>query len=113
MTEGIWTSEIMGLFGWETIGILTLEKGRVIGGGVHHYSTGSYEVSGDDVTIEVKVEFYGTPRTIFGASDRSLTVVAQCKLKGNVMEGHAHRVDKPGQNVTYRLTRRADVPPLA
>ena len=30
----------MGLFGWETTGILILDNGRAIDGGNHHYSVG-------------------------------------------------------------------------
>lgn len=111
--DGIWTSEILGLFGWETTGILILERGRAIDGGNHHYSTGSYEVSESAITISLNVEYHGTPRTIFGAADRNLSVEIHGKLRGNTILGAAHRSDKPDQKITVRLTRRAEIPPFS
>ncbi|MDH3692120.1 MAG: hypothetical protein OEU36_22005 [Gammaproteobacteria bacterium] len=108
--EGIWTSEVMGLFGWETTGILVLENGRAIDGGNHHYSVGSYTTSGDNMNIELAVEYHGTPRTIFGSSDKNLTVEIEGKIQGSTVEGNARRIDKPDQYVLCRLTRRADIP---
>jgi hypothetical protein len=109
--EGIWTSEILGLFGWETTGIVLLEDGRAIDGGNHHYSTGTYEATGQEIRISLKVEYHGTPRTIFGAADKSISVEIVGKLRGESIVGSAHRLDKPDQKITIRLTRRADIPP--
>ena len=108
--DGIWTSEIMGLFGWEPIGVIVLENGRAMGGGVHHYSVGSYQISGRDIQFNISVEFHGTPRTIFGSSDKKLTVIIEGELRDRVIEGRANRLDNPSQQVAYRLTRRADLP---
>ena len=83
--DGIWTTELMGLFGWEATGVLLLESGRAIGGGNLHYSVGSYDKN-------IKIEFKG-------------------EIRDGVIEGSAYRADKPNQNITYRLTRRADIPP--
>lgn len=109
--DGIWTSEIMGLFGWESIGVLLLEDGRAVGGGNLHYSTGSYQTSIDDVHFTLSVEFHGKPRTMFGSADKNLSVEIKGKIKDGVIEGSAYRMDKPDQNIAYRLTRRADIPP--
>lgn len=108
--EGIWTSEIMGLFGWESIGIMLLENGRAVGGGNHHYSIGSYSVDEDNVTLDTEVCYHGTPRTIFGKSDNDFKVNASLKVYGETIEGEIHRIDRPGQYVAYRMIRRADVP---
>lgn len=105
--DGIWTSELMGLFGWETTGILVLEHGRAIDGGNHHYSVGTYTVQDHQITIRLQVEYHGTPRTIFGASDKSLEVEVRCTVKDAQMEGYACRLDKPEQRVACRFTRRA------
>ena len=110
--EGIWTTEIMGLFGWETTGVLVLEKGRAIDGGNHHYSVGSYESSGDEIHISLSVEYHGTPRTMFGASDKMLQVELNGTVQEGVIEGSAYRVDKPNQKIACKLTRRADIPPF-
>lgn len=108
--DGIWTSEIMGLFGWETTGILVLENGRVIGGGNLHFSVGSYEISSNEVHLSLSVEFHGKPRTMFGAADKNLSIEIKGKVNDGVIEGSAYRMDKPGQNIAYRLMRRADIP---
>ena len=110
--EGIWTTEIMGLFGWETTGVLVLEKGRAIDGGNHHYSVGSYEASGDEIHISLSVNYHGTPRTIFGASDKNLKVELDGTIQEDVIEGNAYRIDGPKQKIAYKLTRRADIPPF-
>ena len=109
--DGIWTSEILGLFGWETTGILILENGRAIDGGNHHYSFGGYEFSDDRIRVSLDVEYHGTPRTIFGSADKSLSVEINGKLRGNTIVGTAHRLDKPDQKVTIRLTHRTEIAP--
>ena len=108
--DGIWTSEIMGLFGWETTGVVILDGGRAIDGGNHHYSTGSYEVSENGIKIFLAVEYHGTPRTIFGSADKTLSVEIQGKLRGETIVGEAFRLDKPDQKIAVKLTRRADLP---
>ena len=109
--DGVWTTELMGLFGWECTGILLLEGGRAVGGGNVHYTIGSYETSSNDVHLSLAVEFHGPPRTMFGSSDKNLTIEFKGKIRDSVIEGSAYRVDKPNQNIGYRLTRRADIPP--
>jgi hypothetical protein len=108
--EGIWTSEILGLFGWETTGILICENGRAIDGGNHHYSVGSYETSGDQIHIALSVEYHSTPRTIFGASDKTLKVEINGTVENDIIMGTAYRADRPDQKVTCKLTRRMDLP---
>jgi len=110
--EGIWTTEIMGLFGWETTGVVMLEKGRAMDGGNNHYSVGTYESSGNKIHISLCVEYHGTPRTLFGASDKIMKVELEGTIRDGVIEGNAHRVDKPKQKIAYKLTRRADIPPF-
>ena len=108
--EGIWTSELMGLFGWETTGILVLEKGRAIDGGNHHYSVGSYETSGNQIHISLSVEYHSTPRTIFGASDKNLQVEVEGTIENGIIIGKAHRADKQDHKAMCRFTRRSDLP---
>jgi hypothetical protein len=52
--EGIWTLEFYGAFGWESAGVLILEKGRALGGGNNHYSRGTYALENDTVLITVE-----------------------------------------------------------
>lgn len=108
--DGIWSTGLYGLFGWETTGILVFEKGRAIGGGNNHYSVGRYEESGDSVHISLLYDYYGTPRTIFGAADKNISVSIDGKHKDGAIEGEISRTDKPAQTVAYRLTRLAELP---
>ena len=108
--EGIWTSELMGLFGWEPTGIMVLDDGRAIDGGHHHYSVGSYETSGDRIHISLSVEYFSTPRTIFGASDRNLQVEVDGTIHNGIINGKAYRADKPDQKAMCKFTRRMDLP---
>ena len=64
--EGIWTDEIYGPFGWENQGLFLLENGRIVGGDNRHCSFGTYSLSGNDFRAELKVLYYGPPRTVFG-----------------------------------------------
>ena len=49
--DGIWTSEILGMFGWESVGIIEFDRGKAVGGGNNHYFTGTYEKDGDHINI--------------------------------------------------------------
>lgn len=109
--NGIWTTELMSLYGWETTGVMLLEDGRVVGGSNIHYSVGSYEETGDRISVNVSIEFHGPPRTFFGASDKNLSIQFEGKIRDGLIEGSAHRTDKPGLDIAYRLRRRADIPP--
>lgn len=110
--EGIWTTELMSLYGWETTGVLFLENGRAVGGSNIHYSLGSYETSNNDIHVSLAVEFHGTPRTFFGASDKNVSIEFKGEIQNDVIEGSAYRVDKPDLSIAYRLRRRADLPPV-
>ena len=109
--DGIWTTELMGLFGWESVGVLLLENGRAIGGSNVHYSVGSYDTSSNNIHLTLDVEFHGPPRTIFGASDKNISIEFNGEIQDGVIEGSAYRTDNPEQDIVYRLTRRADIPP--
>jgi len=109
--DGIWSTEVLGVFGWESTGILVLDQGRAIDGGNHHYSTGRYAVRDGHIRISLAVEYYGTPRTIFGAADKTLNVEINGHLAGGTIEGSAHRLDRPDQKATIKLIRRSALPP--
>jgi len=109
-TEGIWTAEIYGPFGWENIGILVFENNRIIGGGNRHYSAGSYSVSGDDFKADIEVHYYGPPRTLFGESAEEFTNHISGKLHENTIDGTIKRPGKPHHKLMLRLTRRMDIP---
>ncbi|MFQ5352280.1 MAG: hypothetical protein ACE5D3_04320 [Candidatus Binatia bacterium] len=110
--DGIWTGELYGVYGWESTGILILEKGRVLGGGNNHYSVGTYEESDDDVSLSFVVEYHGQVRTLFGESRRNISVNFEGKRDGSVIEGTLARPDRADMTVTCRLSKRADLSAL-
>ncbi len=108
--EGLWTSEIYGLFGWENTGVLILTNGQTMGGGNNHYSVGSYSEVGNNVEISLQIEFHGTPKTVFGAAENQLSISLKGKRDDSMIEGEVCRTDKRELSLPFRLIRRADVP---
>ena len=108
--DGIWTGEVYGPFGWENRGIFLLEKGRIVGGDNRQYSLGSYSVSGDKVKAELKVQYYGPPRTMFGEATEEFTTVIAGTLKEHEITGTIQRPDKPQFDLQIRMTRRLALP---
>lgn len=107
--DGIWTTEVYGAFGWDNHGVYLLENGRMIGGDNRQYSMGTYSVSGDQVTAELKVNYYGPPRTVFGKECEEYTIRLDGKLEDGAIEGTIHRLDKPELDLQCRWTRRMDL----
>lgn len=108
--DGVWTTEFHGVFGWESTGFMMFKKGRVLGGGRNHYSKGTYSQSGKKVKIEVVLDYFGEPRTLFGEKLRAFSVVFKGTLKGKRILGTATR---PGEKVVplvCRLKFRAELP---
>lgn len=108
--KGLWTSEFYGLHGWENTGVIVLNDGWVLGGGRHHFSRGSYEVSGEEFSMSLDVEYHGKPRTLFGSSDRKMSLEWVGQTGKETIEGSVFRPQNPRQSLMFRLTRRADIP---
>jgi hypothetical protein len=109
--DGVWTAEVYGPFGWESIGILVFEKGRIVGGGNRHFSSGGYRFSENEVVAEIDVHYFGPPRTMFGETAESFSSVLTGKLTEETIEGTIKRPDRPHYELLVRLTRRMDLPP--
>ena len=110
--EGIWTGEAYGMFGWESRGVFMLEKGRVVGGDHRQFSTGTYSLTGDRVTAELNVYYYGPPRTAFGEKSEQFKIALEGTLADGVITGSATRPGIEQFSLQYRFTRRMDLPAL-
>jgi hypothetical protein len=111
--EGIWTGEILGPYEWENSGVYILEGGRIVGGNNRHYSTGTYDISGDDYKSSVSVHYYGPPRTVFSDSKREFEINVTGKLvDGELIEAKVVRTDRPATSVYYRMTKRMELPKI-
>ncbi len=108
--DGIWTGEILGPYGWENSGVYVLENGRILGGSNRHYSSGTYGVSDGNYHAEVQVHYYGPPRAIFGEKRDRFRLEVKGKLDDDIIDGHIVPSDKPQSTVSYRMTKRLDIP---
>ncbi len=108
--EGIWTSEVYGAFGWENHGVFVLETGRILGGDSRQYSVGHYIVSDEKVIAELKVHYYGPPRTVFGEAREEFAIKIEGTLKDGVIDGTICRPDRPQFDLQFRMTKRLNVP---
>jgi hypothetical protein len=106
--DGIWALSFYGV--WESAGILVLENGRAIGGGYNHYSRGSYETGDGSVRLSLTVDYFGTPRTLFGEKTKEFPLEFEGSVQGSSISGSAFRPDKKAVPLQFQLTRRADVP---
>lgn len=108
--QGLWTSEIYGLHGWENNGVVVLENGRALGGGRNHFSVGSYEISGEDLSMSIDIDYHGPPRTLFGSSDKKISIQLNGQIGNGMVEGAVFRPENPKLTLMFRLTKRADIP---
>ena len=91
--NGVWTTQFIGTTGWENIGVLIMEDGRVRGGGRHHYVLGHYSASGNQVKLELHVEVHGKTQTFFGQKDTRFDMVGIVEQDGDTFSGSFHRPD--------------------
>lgn len=108
--DGLWTSEIYGLNGWENTGVVILRDGHAMGGGRHHYSIGTYNSTGEDFSMSLAITYHGTPRTLFGSSDRNLSINVEGQVGRDEILGSVFREGSPNQSLACRLTKRAERP---
>ncbi len=108
--EGLWTAEIHGLHGWENAGVIVLHGGHALGGGRQHYSIGTYNCPGEDFSMSLTINYHGTPRTLFGSADKTLSIKVDGHVQRDEILGSAFRVESPNQSLAFRLTKRADMP---
>ena len=108
--EGIWTGEVYGPFGWENRGVFIFENGRIVGGDNRQYSMGSYSLDGAEVTAELRIHYYGPPRTNFGEAKEEFETEITGAWEGGEINGTIRRTDKPQFDLQIRLTKRMEMP---
>lgn len=107
--QGLWTGELYGLQGWENNGVVVLENGRALGGGRHHFTVGTYEISGEEFSMSLGIEYHGHPRTLFGSSDKRISLTYVGQVDNGTIEGSVFRPTNPRQSLMFRFTKRAEI----
>lgn len=108
--DGIWTGEVYGPFGWENHGIFVVENGRIVGGDSRQYSVGTCRMAGAEVEAELKVHYYGPPRTVFGEAKEEFMTQIQGTWRDGEINGTIRRPDRPQFDLQIRLTKRMEMP---
>ena len=98
------------MHGWENSGVIVLNGGHALGGGRHHYSIGTYKGSGEDFSMSLAITYHGPPRTLFGSSDKELSINVDGQVEGDEILGSVYRPESPKQSLAFRLTKRTDIP---
>ncbi len=111
--DGIWATELYGIYGWESTGILVLDNGRALGGGNNHHSTGTYEEIDGTVHIYLDVKYHGQVRTLFGESSENFSVKLNGRHEGLMIEGVLERTGRTDMSITCRLCKCCELPPSA
>ncbi len=112
--DGIWVFEISGIYGWERVSTVFLEKGRYLGGGAIMFSQGTYIPNGKQIKFMLDVTQHGTKQTIFGEKRKHFSTIMTGKLDGDAIEGQARLKGSKSTEAKYhfRLVRLADIPKL-
>jgi len=110
--DGIWVFEIAGIYGWERVSTVFLEKGRYLGGGAIIFSRGTYVTKGKKVTMELDVTQHGKKGSLFGEKRKYFSTVMKAKRKGDKIEGKAYLKGAHSSTASYpfRLLRQTDIP---
>jgi len=111
--EGVWTTEMLGPYGWERMGVSFLENGRSMGGGADFFGIGTYTTKDREITIKSTITQYGQKRNLFGGKFKQLAVVIKAVLEGDTLQGTVQSEKKGAEKfkVMYRARRRAQLPP--
>jgi len=88
---------------------LILQNGHILGGGRHHYSTGTYKTSDKDIGLSVEIKYHSKPRVLFGSSNKQVSLEFEGKRRGETIEGNVHRAGNSRQTLLFRLTKRAEI----
>ena len=108
--DGIWSVEIYGLDGWESVGVLVVDGADVVGGGNHHYTVGRLESGRREVRMALSLDYFGTPRTLFGEAGNHTCVELEGEHEGDDVHGTLRNVGRPNMQITTRLHRLVGLP---
>ena len=108
--EGIWTAEASGPFGWENRGVFFLQDGKAMGGDNRMFCSGVYRLDGKKFEADWEVIYFGPPRTVFGEAKQEISLKVVGTVDNDVIDAVLTRADRPNYDLTYKLTKRLDLP---
>lgn len=114
--DGIWVLEIAGVFGWERMSSVFLEKGRYLGGGSIFYTQGSYTTKKNQVkfNLELTRHNHRDKTVVYGQIRKQFRTVVKAKVKKNEILGTMRLEGNKSTAEKYhiRLLRMADLPKI-
>jgi hypothetical protein len=106
--NGIWKTEMLGPYGWESVSTAFLEDGRYLASSQDHYAVGSYVLTGSQIKMTATTYSHGQVRTMFGAREPQMELSFDGEISGDQINGQAE--DETGKySITFRATRLADL----
>jgi hypothetical protein len=105
-SEGVWSVEVKGPYGWERIATAFMKDGQYLGAGANHYSVGRYKEEGDNLELSLNTRQHANLRTVFGVrSADTMQITYQCKIKKTKISGEGTAKGKEKFKLQIRLTR--------
>jgi hypothetical protein len=105
MIDGFWTVHFEA-GGNRGAGVVVLTNGKIFGGDSGFTYIGSYSLTGDTMTGEVKAQtFEPTMPSLLGVS--SYTLNLRGNVSGDIISGQATTPARPGVTLNLRLQKRS------
>lgn len=94
--------------GWGNGGIAVFETGRAYGGDSAYYYVGTYFVSGNRVTGELRIVHYnGDPATVWGDASTNFKIKMEGTYDDNTIVGTSSR---PRRSLGFKATKKEPLP---
>ena len=114
--DGIWVLEVAGVFGWERLSTIFLEKGRYLGGGSAFFTQGDYVVKKNKVRFNLQITKHNSKdkTVIYGERHKQFSTQMKAKIKKDKIVGVMHLVGAKSTAEKYhvRLLKKADLPKI-
>jgi len=108
--EGVYRVEILGPYGWESFATSFIHDGRYRAASKNHFTQGTYEVDGQNLTMKLRITQHGEPRTIFGKKgEKGVMLEFEGTIKKSEILGRTNPVGESAHTVTFRYIRLSDI----
>ncbi len=114
--NGIWVLEIAGVFGWERVSTVFLEKGRYLGGGAIFFTQGSYVKKKNIVEFNLEITRHNNKdkTVIYGEVRKQFRIIMKGKVKQDKIIGVMSLEGAKSTVAKYhvQLLRKSDLPKI-